>query len=98
MPASANSACTPFEFILGVLIMTRTEVEEQLIKEIHEFPIELMEAMLNLVLSVKHKTVEEPENKAGLALREFLKKYEQNLDTFIFDSYRKNIHERDIEL
>ena len=81
--------------------MTRIEVEEQLIKEIHELPIEIMEAMLNLALSVKHKNVEEPENKAGLALRAFLKKYESepiDIDTSIFDSYRKDVRERDIEL
>ena len=83
--------------------MTRIEVEEQLIKEIHELPIEVMEAMLNLALSVKHKSIETDKttNAAGLALREFLKKYESDpidIDISIFDSYRKDVKERDIEL
>jgi wyosine [tRNA(Phe)-imidazoG37] synthetase (radical SAM superfamily) len=90
--------------------MTRTELKSELINEIDNFPTEIIEEMLRWALVIKKFTkpesiisstlVEENNNSnsAGEALRAFLKKYESDsidIDTSIFDDYRKSVVERD---
>ncbi len=67
----------------------RTELENQLIQEIHTLPLEMIQAMLQLALSVKKVT---QHNTVQTALHTFLKKYENKtleIDTTIFEDYRK---------
>jgi hypothetical protein len=88
--------------------MTKAEVENRLMNEIHYLPIEIIEEMLRWALVIKKLTkpesvihsmpIEEKNNSAGEALKKFLKKYESDpidIDTAIFDSYRKSVVERD---
>lgn len=88
--------------------MNRAEIESQLMNEIHYLPDEIMEAMLTLALSIK-KGFKQPlisetqstETSAGLALRNFLKKYQSepiDIDTRIFEQNRATETDRDFRL
>ena len=109
-------------------MISRVELENQLINEIHYLPVDTMEKMLKWVRSLKKVTpveqIAQSDNfanfirnsplmgadveferdesiSAGLALQNFLKKYEDDpidIDTSIFDDYRKTVTEREINL
>ena len=89
--------------------MTRMELKSELMNEIDGFPTEIIEEMLHWALVIKKTTKSESvthstpiaeksdSNSAGEALKAFLKKYESDpidIDTSIFDSYRKSVVER----
>jgi hypothetical protein len=96
-------------------MISRIELENQLVNEIHYLPVDAMEKMLKWVRSLKKVTPVEQTMQldnvvnferdesisAGLALKNFLKKYENDpidIDTSIFDDYRKTVTEREIDL
>ncbi len=93
--------------------MTKVEIENQLINEIHHLPIEITEELLRWILVIKKITSTEiisqstdlkPENvplSASNALKNFLKKYESDpidIDTSIFEQYREIETDRDFRL
>jgi hypothetical protein len=90
--------------------MTRVELKAELMNEIDNFPTEIIEEMLRWALVIKKVAIfqddksnlsfeeKKASNSAGEALKAFLKKYESDpidIDTSIFDSYRKSVKDRD---
>ena len=79
---------------------SRTKVENQLIQEIHTLPLEILQTMLHLAKSIK-KITPTMESSVNVALNDFLKRYEENpinIDTEIFEEYRKTATDRDFKL
>jgi len=79
---------------------SRTKIENQLIQEIHTLPLEILQTMLHLVNSVK-KISPTTDSSINVALNDFLKRYEENpidIDTEIFEGYRKIATDRDFKL
>lgn len=109
-------------------MISRIELENQLVNEIHYLPIDVMEKLLKWVHALKKvmpiEQTTQSDNfadfikdlpfkgadfeferdesiSAGAALKNFLKKYENDpidIDTSIFDDYRKTVTEREVDL
>ncbi len=74
--------------------MTKVEIERQLINEIHYLPVDVMEAMLKLALSIKNMRVQAPAKFDNFA--DFIRN-SPLIDTDI-DLERNKSSCRDIEL
>jgi len=95
--------------------MTRVEIETKLVNELHYLPTEAIETLLTLALLIKTKPQQSTDSSelnsennsnalsAGLALHNFLKKYQTDpididIDTRIFEQARAIETDREITL
>ena len=82
--------------------MQLSEIDRKIIANVHSLPLNEQQALLKYSQLLKNKVKKKqkiPENKTGFGvkLKEFLEKYESDpvdIDTSIFDSYRKSVTER----
>lgn len=82
--------------------MQLSEIDRKLIANVHSLPLKEQQALLEYSLLLKNKIkknklVKKNKSSFGVKLKEFLKKYENDpidIDTSIFDSYRKSVTER----
>ncbi len=82
--------------------MTKLEIDRKIAANLHSLSLEERKSVLELCLSLKDKRkkqrIKKNSGSFGTALTAFLKKYENDpidIDTSIFDSYRKSVVERD---
>lgn len=86
--------------------MQKSKIENQVMNVMHGLPLEEQQSILEFSLNIKNKfkmkkMVQPPKKSFGESLKEFLKEVEDDpidIDTSIFDDYRKTVTEREIDL
>jgi hypothetical protein len=84
--------------------MQLSELDKKIINVMHGLPLEEQQFILEFGLNIKNKFKMKKmrqfkKTSFGTSLKEFLKKYENDpidIDTSIFDDYRKTVTEREI--
>ena len=79
--------------------MQLSEIDRKIIANLHSLPTREQQVILRYTQMLKNRT-RKNKSSFGATLKEFLKKYENDpidIDTAIFDSYRKSIVERDFQ-
>jgi hypothetical protein len=82
--------------------MQLSKIEQEVIETLHDLPLTEQKSVLEFSLFLKQRIQNsKPEHGFTKALREFLERSALDpvdIDTAIFDSYRKDVRERDIDL
>ncbi|MEI7840962.1 MAG: hypothetical protein WCJ11_10710 [Methylococcaceae bacterium] len=86
--------------------MQKSKIENQVMNVMHGLPLEEQQSILEFSLNIKNKIkmkkmVQPKKTSFGASLKEFLKEVEDDpidIDTSIFDDYRKTVTEREIDL